>query len=165
MKVDKILLVEGAANDVRSALTLVGVNQRVFFFPALPFRVQLRAIIMMTDEVEGSDGRHFEGSSEAQISINVIDPKGASTFSLVDKLQFPKEKKWVDLPLLAAVVSDITLSGNEHGIYVVEVKIKASEHEEHVSRIPVYVTPQADTSDENGLSAFSGTALSAVRVH
>jgi len=159
MKVEKILLVEGATNDVRSALTLVGVNQRVFFFPVLPFRIQLRVIIMMTDEADGSDGRRFEDSSEAQVMINVIDPNGASTFSWVDKLQFPKEKKWVDLPLLAAIVNDITISGNEHGIYVVEVKFKTPEHDEHVSRIPVYVTPQADTSAQNGVSAFSAATV------
>lgn len=158
MRVDKILLVEAAANDLRGALTLVGVNQRVFFFPILPFRFQLRAVIMLTDEVEGSDGKEFEDFPESQLDINVIDPEGVPSFSWVEQIRLDHEKKWVDLPLLAAVVSDVTVSGNTHGVYVIEVRFSVPGQEEFIGRFPIYITPQPDTlTPESGIRAFSAT--------
>jgi len=161
MRADQIFLTEGATADTRGALTSVGVNQRVYSF-ALPFRLQLRAVIMLTDEVEGADGAEFDDLTETRLAISVTGPAGDSVFSWAEPVTLPDGKSWVDLPLLATVVTDVIVSGNEYGIYIVEVRCSTEGLEEYIRRIPVYIIspPQNSTPAEQSLRAFQIAVVS-----
>lgn len=155
MRLDQVLLVEAAANDLRGALTLVGANQRVLTFPALPFRVQLRAVLMFTDEMPDADGAAFEESRDIHVSINVIGPEGISGYISNQPVSLPAEKKWVDLPLMATIVADVIIAGDSYGIYLVEIRSAAVGQDEQVRRIPVYIVPQPeDLTPEVSTRAF-----------
>jgi hypothetical protein len=135
---DILALAEGAVNDARGALTLVGVNQRVLAPSALPFMIKQRLVLILSDEIPGSTGDfgHVPGGT---ISIQVLDPTGSITFSANEEIKVQANKRWLDLPLVVNLIMEVDINGNSWGVYVIEVKYTPTDSDELMHRLPLYV--------------------------
>jgi hypothetical protein len=138
MTFDVLTLAEGAVNDGRGALTLVGVNQRVLAPSAFPFLIKQRLVIILSDEVLGSIGE-FGHVPDGLVSVQVLDPDGSITFSLSEEIKVPSNKRWLDLPLVVNLIMDVDIKGDICGVYVVEVKYVPTNSDELTHHLPLYV--------------------------
>ena len=157
MDFDILALAEGATNDVRGALALVGVNQRVIAPGTLPFNIKQRLVMTLSDEMPDSSGREFGHISGGIVSLRVLDPAGSATFVTSEDIKVPKEKRWLDLPLVINIIMDVDIKGDSYGIYIVEVTYKPSDSEELTRRFPLYIVPAqaALSSGEGPIRAFA----------
>jgi hypothetical protein len=155
-------LAEGATNDARGAMAVVGVNQRVIPVVALPFSSSQRVVMTLTDEIAGSDGHEFDKLFEGSVSINVISPSGTPTFTTNEDVKFDVDKQWVDLPLVANIVIEVNITGDTHGVYIVETTLTPNDDRDPVvSRYPVYIVdPQRTIHNpaDDSKRAFSPSA-------
>lgn len=133
-----LALAEGAVNDARGALALVGVDQRVLAPSAFPFNIRQRVILILSDEIPGVIG-DFGNAPGGTVALQVLDPSGSITFSVNEEIKVPANKRWLDLPLVVNLIMDVDIKGDSYGVYVIEVKYTPTDSDEMTHRLPLYV--------------------------
>jgi hypothetical protein len=142
MKCDIFVLAEGATNDARGALALVGVNQRAISVDSLPFRITQKVVIGFTDESQESPGTFSDETPSGDLSINVQDPAGNSQFSVNQSFKIPRvPKPRPDVPQFSYIVADVFISGASHGIYTAEVTYRCVSGEVESRKFALYILP------------------------
>ena len=153
MKCDIFVLVEGAANDARGALTLVGVNQRAISVDSLPFRITQKVVIGFTDESPGSPGIFSDETPSGDLSINVQDPAGKSQFTINQTFKIPRPPKpRPDVPQFSYIVADVVISGASHGIYTAEVSYRCVSGEVESRKFILYIVPFPSSISDSAAS-------------
>lgn len=143
MKIDILILAEGAVIDGRGTLSLIGVNQRVISPLSLPFHIKQRLIMALSDEAPESPEPEFGQIPSGEVAVKVLDPTGSATFATSEEIKAPTEKQWLDLPLVLNVIMDVDIKGDSYGIYTVEVRYTPPDSGEQLHRFPIYVvSPQ-----------------------
>lgn len=118
MKIDWVLLAEGATLDARGAVTAVGLNQNIFPAASLPATTK-RAIISHVIEDPGV----IQPQSKFTISIRIRDPRGnvvVAQTAAVAVGHIP----WPSLPLTTDLPLELALNLTEYGTYHFEVEIQ-----------------------------------------
>jgi len=141
MKCDLFVLAEGVTNDARGALTLVGINQRVISPAALPFRATFKAVVGITDEIDGPDGPDFEVLPDGELRVRVIDPSGTSQFAVSQIFKMPQEKPQDKIPTVVNIIADVVVSGDSYGTYSADIAYRFADGEEESRRFYIYVVP------------------------
>ncbi|MFJ8626254.1 hypothetical protein ACIRD3_25925 [Kitasatospora sp. NPDC093550] len=135
MKIDHVILAEGAAADLRGALTLVGVNQRVVNAPSLPFSFKQSLAITFTS---GPASTANEAAQNGQLSVAVTGPGGDTTFAVSTAIPIaPSARK--DAPSIGHILLELPISGTSHGTYRVSVTWEAPEDDRDTRNIDLYV--------------------------
>jgi hypothetical protein len=136
---DVLALAEGVVADIRGALTLVGINQRVLAPTILPFVIKQRLVVVISDEIPESKGSEFGQAPDGVVSIQVFDPAGEDIFLAREVIKLPAEKKWEDLPLVVNMIMDVDVRGASYGVYLIEVTYTPADSVEVTRRFPIYV--------------------------
>lgn len=135
MKIDHVVLAEGAAADVRGALTLVGFNQRVINVPAIPFTFK-QVLIVSFVVMPG------EEPSAGTISVTLLTPSGGTGFALTHPIPAAVQPA-KDVPAIGNLALELPITGDEPGTYEVHVTWQAPNKQPESRQIPIYVNSAA----------------------
>jgi hypothetical protein len=129
MKIEWIILAEGAVNDSRGALTAVGLNQNVFAPTSLPASTKRALIIHLVD---------VEPSSTIALNFSVKDPDGTIIAAQSNTMNVG-DAKFQDLPLTTDVVVEAMFAFKTSGTHLVDVEIASADLVSDSKAIEIYV--------------------------
>jgi hypothetical protein len=135
MKVEWVLIADGAAQDSRGAVTAVALNQNVLSAPTLPVPAK-RAVIAHVAEAPGilKPGDKFE------VTFQVTAPSG--DVISVQKAQIAVgQLQWPDLPVSTDLPVELLLNLSEYGSHHIEVKVRTAGGDQSEGSVDLFVVP------------------------
>jgi hypothetical protein len=135
MRLEWILLAEGAGTNAVGSVTAISINSNVLSTPAVP--VATKRVVIMHFVGETGESVALAGQ-DVTVSVRVLSPSGDPILvhSATGKFMAPT---WPELPSALDIAVEMQLRITEYGAYEIAVKAEANEEATMEGRTQLYV--------------------------
>jgi hypothetical protein len=142
MRLEWILLAEGAGTNAAGAVTAISINSNVLAIPTVP--VSTKRAVIMHFAGEAGESAALAGR-DVTVSIRVLSPSGDPILALSAGAKF-QAPTWPGLPSGLDILVEVPLRITEYGAHDIAVTAQADDETTLEGRTQLYVM---DSSQPN----------------